>query len=101
MHRADDLQRGHALVGDFHIDQMLRDHAGDFTASAQHAIGHRAHQASAAAAIHQAQAFVGDALAQFGSAFDIDGLGTGVGAAIDADGFHGFGAGIGGMGNRE
>src|SRR5690606_37781930 len=88
VHGADDLQLGQALVRHFPVGQLLGDHPGDLAAGLQYRVGHGTHQPDVAAAIHQAQAVAGDAVAQGDGAFGIGRLAAGVGAAIDADRAH-------------
>lgn len=83
------------------VGQLLRNDAGHLAAGGQDRIGDGAHQADVAAAVDQAQAVAGDALAQRRGAFDVDGLVAGIGAAVDADAFHLGGNGDWGMGNRK
>ena len=92
VHRADDLQLGQAAVRDLPVGQLLRDHAGDLAAGLEHGVGDDAHQADVAAAVDQADAFAGQAVAQGDGAFGVGRLAAGVGAAIDADRAHGSGS---------
>src|SRR5690606_14335664 len=100
VHGAHDLQLGQAAVGDLPVGQLLGDHAGDLAAGGQHRVGDGAHQADVAAAIDQAQAFLGDAVAEGDGALGIGGLGAGIGAAIDTDRTHGSVPLWGGMRSR-
>ncbi|MNT19292.1 hypothetical protein D3C72_1545470 [compost metagenome] len=89
MHRTDDLQFGQAAMGHFPVGQLARNHAGDLTAGGEHGIGHGAHQADIAAAVHQAHAVAGDAIAQRNGAFGVDRLAASVGTAVHTDRLHG------------
>src|SRR5690606_29551542 len=90
---ADHFQPGQALVRDFPVDQLFRDHAHHLAAALQHGIGDDAHQADVAAAVDQLQALAGDAVAHGHGSFGVDRLAAGIGAAIDADRAHGSGSG--------
>jgi hypothetical protein len=73
---------------------VLGDHADHFAAGFEHGVGDDAHQADVAAAVDEAEAFAGDALAEGDGCGCIAGIVAGVGAAVDAEGFHSD-AGIG------
>src|SRR6185312_14496063 len=63
----------------------FRDDAGDAAAVIEHAIGHRAHQSVRAAAIDQADAVLGQDLAERAGSFDETGISAGTGTAINTD----------------
>ena len=90
VHGFDDFELGQAAVGHFPLGQLARDDADHFAAGFQRGIGDGAHQADVAAAVDQLQAVGGDASAEGDGVFGINGLVAGIGAAVDADGFHGF-----------
>ena len=77
------LQRG---LGGFLGHQEAGNDAGDLAAGAQRAIGHRTHDALAAAAIDQPQAGLGEGAAEHMAGLDVEFAAAGRRAAIDADG---------------
>jgi hypothetical protein len=94
VHVRDHFQPGHALVRDFPLHQLFGDHADHFAAVVEHGVGDDAHETDVAAAVDQLQAFGRDARAERAGAFGVDGFVAGVGAAVDADRFHGIVQGI-------
>ena len=73
-------------MADFRIDEALWHDADHFPASRHGGIGHSAHQAHGAPAVHQGQAAPGDGLAQSYRGFTISGVGADAGTAKDTNG---------------
>jgi hypothetical protein len=88
MHGIDDFEAGDAAMGDFPVDQLLRDHADDLTAVRQHGVRDDAHQADVAAAVHQGDAVSGEACAECFRLRGVSRIVAGIGTAVDADRFH-------------
>ncbi|MNP23415.1 hypothetical protein D3C76_1161240 [compost metagenome] len=63
MHAIHHFQAGQALVADFSVQQALRDDPDHFSTGRHGRVGHHAHQADRATAIHQGQATAGNGLA--------------------------------------
>ena len=67
----------------------MRQYSDGLSAFFQHTIGHRTHHADRGAAVNQAQPAGRKLIAQDPRGFAVDGAGTGIGATIHADPFHG------------
>ncbi len=89
MHGVHKFQFGEGFVRDFQLGQEIRDDAHDGAAFFQRPVGHTAHQAHVAAAVHDIDAIQGQMLAKGVGRLGVNGFFAGVGAAIDNDGFHG------------
>ena len=74
------------VVGHFPAGEEFGDHADHLAALGEGAVGERAHQADAAAAIHKAHASAGHGAAEFGGGGVEDGIVAGLGAAEHGDG---------------
>ena len=58
------MELGDALVGDFLVDEDVRDDADDVAAGGECGVRYRTHQADARAAIDEAEAALGDGAAE-------------------------------------
>src|SRR5260221_10791150 len=79
--------RMHAVKWVFLGREKFGNDAGDGAAVIENGFGDRAHQADRSAAIDQPDVVLGEDLAEGDRSFDKAGIGSGAGAAIDADGF--------------
>ena len=59
------MEFGDALVGDFFVDEDVRDDADDVAAGGECGVRDRAHEANAGAAVDEAEAALGDGAAEF------------------------------------
>ena len=85
VHRVDDLQRGHAEVGDLGPHELVGDHADDLAAVLEGGVGDGTHQPDVAAAVHEPEAAAGDRRAEALGVLEERRRSADVGAAEHAD----------------
>ncbi len=85
MHRIHHQQFTETIVGDLTRGQRARNDANDATVMLQYAVGHRAHNAQAGAAVDQADVALCQHLSQLPGGFDMGRVSAWTGAAVNAD----------------